>query len=96
MTIYRLLPFLAAAVVLMTGCSGRIATTEAQRCSEELSAAENELDKAQGDGLGAAVSVTKAASLIAAAAIQKQFEKYEGCLDKAQRARAFIADANRK
>lgn len=85
-----------AVTVLAAGCSAQIASDIAQQCSEELNAADAELNKAQADGLGGAVSVTKAAGLIAAAAVQKQFEKYEGCLDKARRARAFIADANKK
>jgi uncharacterized protein YceK len=96
MMTYRSLLLAVAVAALASGCSSQIGSDIAQQCTEELSAANAELDKAQADGFGGAVSVTKAASLIAAAAIQKQFEKYEGCLDKAQRARAFIADANKK
>lgn len=94
--IYRSTLFVLMLAALAFGCSGRIASDIAQQCSEELNAADAELNKAQADGLGGAVSVTKAAALIVAAAAQKQFEKYEGCLDKARRARAFIADANKK
>jgi hypothetical protein len=96
MILYRSFPIAITVVVLMAGCSGGIATSEGQRCSEELSAAEAELDKAKADGLGDAVSISKAAGLITAAAVQKQFEKFECCIDKAQRARAFIADAKKK
>ncbi len=85
-----------AALVLVTGCSGMIGSDIAKNCSEELSLAEAELDRARADGLGEAVSIGKAAGLITAAAVQKSFEKYEGCVDKAQRARAFIADAQKK
>lgn len=89
-------PAACALAVVLTGCSGMIGSDVAKQCSEQLSAAEAELNKAKADGLGEAVSVTKAASLIGAAAVQKQFEKYEGCADKAQRARAYIADAAKR
>jgi hypothetical protein len=82
-------------VALTVGCSARIASSVAQECSDQLNLAEAELNKAQAEGLGEAVSITKAASLLAAAAVQKQFEAYAGCIDKSQRARAFIADATR-
>lgn len=81
--------------VVFTGCTGRIGTNTAQYCSEQLSAAEDELNKAKADGLGEVVQITKATSLIAAAAVQKQFERYAGCADKARRARAYIADARK-
>ena len=77
-------------------CSGMISSEISQQCTETLAAAEADLDKAKADGLSDAVSISKAAGLIAAAAVQKQFEKYEGCVDKAQRARAFIADTVKK
>jgi len=93
---HRFLLIATGAVALLAACSGRIATASAQQCSDTLKLAEAELDKAKADGLGEAVSITKAAGLIVAAATQKQFEKYEGCLDKAQRARAYIADAQRE
>jgi hypothetical protein len=81
---------------LLAGCSARISSDAAQQCSEGLSAAQAELEKAQADGIGDAVSLTKAASLLTAAAVQKQFEKYPNCVDKVQRARAYIADARRR
>jgi hypothetical protein len=96
MKIQRWSFILISFAVLVGACSGRIASGIAQECSDQLNLAEAELNKAKADGLGEAVSITKAASLLAAAAVQKQFEKYEGCVDKSQRARAFIADAQRK
>jgi hypothetical protein len=85
-----LLPALFAA-----GCSGRIGGDVAQQCSQGLDVAYAELEKAKADGFGQAVQVTKAASLIAAAGVQKQFEKYPNCVDKVQRARAYLADVRR-
>lgn len=91
-------PFIVviAAVALIAGCSGRIASSIAQECSDQLDLANAEMEKAKADGFGEALSMTKAASLLAAAAVQKQFERYDGCVDKAKRARAYIADAARK
>ncbi len=93
--IYRslLIIFIAA---ISAGCSGLISSDISQQCSEMLAAAETDLDNAKAGGLSDAVSISKAAGLITAAAVQKQFEKYEGCVDKAQRARAFIADTVKK
>lgn len=84
-----------AAALLLAGCSGRIGSDVAQQCSEGLDVAYAELEKAKADGFGQAVQVTKAASLIAAAGVQKQFEKYPNCVDKVQRARAYLADVRR-
>jgi len=94
MTLNRTLLVILTAVTIV-GCSGRIATSVAQSCSEELALAEAELERAKADGFGDAMSITKAASLTAAAAVQKQFEKYEGCIDKSRRARAYIGDVKR-
>lgn len=90
------IPLAIVSLTLVAGCSARIASSISQECSEQLSLAEAELDKAKADGLGQAVTITKAAALIAAAAVQKQVEAYAGCADKAQRARAYVADAQRK
>jgi len=84
-----------ATLVLLAGCSGRVGTDVAQQCSEGLDAAMAELNKAKADGFGEAVEVTKAASLLAAASVQKQFEKYPNCVDKVRRARAYLADIRR-
>jgi hypothetical protein len=95
MTIRRAL-LAAVLVVSITGCSGRIASGAAQNCSEELELADAEMNRAKTDGLGQAVSIIKAASLMAAASFQKQLEKYESCADQARRARAYIADATKR
>jgi uncharacterized protein YceK len=93
---YRVVPLsVLAACSLLAGCSSRISSDLAQECSQGLSQAEAEMQKAKADGLGDAVSLGKAAGLLTAAAIQKQFEKYPNCIDKVQRARAYIADARR-
>ena len=95
MKTYRLILFVIAIATPLTACSGRIGTGIAQQCSDTLALAEKELDQAKAEGFGGAVSITKAAGLIVGAATQKQFERYEGCIDKAERARAYIADAQR-
>ncbi len=82
-------------ILLVSGCSGRVGGDVARQCSEGLDAAYAELDKAKVDGFGEAVEVTKAASLLAAADVQKQFEKFPNCVDKVRRARAYLADIRR-
>ena len=79
-------------MALVTGCSGRVGGDIAQQCSQGLDVAYAELEKAKADGFGEAVQVTKAASLLAAAGVQKQFEKDPNCVDKVRRARAYLAD----
>ena len=81
---------------LMAGCSGKIASPIAQRCSDTLELAEKEMNKTDAEGVRDSVSLTKAAYLITAATAQKQFERYEGCLDKAQRALEYIHDARKR
>ena len=94
MTRSRLLLILVVAL-LLNACSGRIATGIAQTCSEELDLAQAELDRAKADGFGDAVAIVKASSLLTAAAFKKQVEHYEGCVDQARRARAYIADVRK-
>jgi len=46
---------------------------------------------AKAKGFDGTVEYTKAASLLGAAKIQFEFGKYPNCIDKVQRARAYIA-----
>jgi len=87
--------FIAAAVPLVlfvcAGCAGNPNSPLAQQCENGLSVAYKELDYAKTKGFGGTVEYTKAASLLSAAKIQSEFGKYPNCVDKVNRARAYIA-----
>lgn len=98
MSARRALILLSAAyfsAVLLGGCSGNVSSDYALQCSEGLKAAEAELEDAKIKGFSGTVAWTKAANLIIAANVQKQFEKYPNCIDKVRRARAYIRESQR-
>ena len=73
------------------GCSGATKDLElARQCSDGLDTAYKELDFAKAKGFGGTVDWTKAASLLSAASVQKEFAKYPNCVDKVRRARYYI------
>jgi len=78
-------------VVVAASCSGAPKDLElARQCSDGLDTAYKELDFAQAKGFGGTVDWTKAASLLSAASVQKEFAKYPNCVDKVRRARYYI------
>ena len=96
MKLTRILPMLATAA-LLGGCASTHPDSEtAKQCDEALAQADAEYNQAQADGLGAAVEMVKASGLINAARVQKEFGKYPNCVDKIERARAYIADAKKR
>ncbi|HEX9628198.1 MAG TPA: hypothetical protein VGA00_14750 [Acidiferrobacterales bacterium] len=86
---------LISMAVLTTACSGRIAGNQAVECSEGLKIAYVELEEAEVNGFGGTVAWSKAAGLLTAASVQKEFEKYPNCVDKVRRARLYIREAQR-
>jgi hypothetical protein len=86
---YKIL-ILSALVVTIVGCAGNPASSLARQCDAGLSAAYKELDYAKTSGFGDTVEYTKAASLLGAAKVQSEFGKYPNCIDKVNRARAYI------
>ncbi len=87
---------LLALVVLasvLAGCSGEKSLQQAAACRNGIDTAYKEFSNAKSEGFGGAVSMTKAGSLLSAAKIQEQFEKYPNCIDKVKRARHYIAQA---
>jgi hypothetical protein len=80
-------------LLLLAACSGKVGTREAAECDAGLRIAQKEMEAAKVSGFGGGVEITKAAGLLSAAAVQKTFEKYPNCIDKVQRARAFIREA---
>ena len=77
-----------ATSVLLAGCAGNPDSPQARECRNGLSVANKELEAASGKS--GAVDVAKAVSLLTAAKIQLEFEKYPNCIDKVKRARAYI------
>jgi hypothetical protein len=86
-----MITLLMLSVAVATGCAGNPSSSQATQCENGLTVAYQELDFAQAKGFGGTVEYTKAASLLAAARIQSEFGKYPNCIDKVQRARAYIA-----
>lgn len=91
----RISAVLIAAAIPLVACSGRVNTDLARQCSEGLNIAYAELEQAKVNGFGDTVTWSKAASLLSAASIQKQFEKYPNCVDKVRRARAYLSELKR-
>ena len=82
------LPLMA---LLLVGCAGKTAYRDS--CATELDAAWKELDLAQVEGFSGTVSYSKALSLLTAAKTQQQFESFEGCTNKAEKARFYIRES---
>jgi hypothetical protein len=80
------------AALVLAGCSqdsGDIG--RGHQCAANLDAGYRELNRAEADGLSGTVAWTKAASLLAAAKVQQQFEEYGNCVAKAQKARRYLS-----
>ena len=76
--------------LFLTACAGNPNSGQAAACRDGLSAAYKELSVAETEGFGGSVDYTKAAGLLTAAKVQYEFEKYPNCINKVQRARAYI------
>jgi len=86
---------LLTAIALLSACGGKITTHAGQQCSNEVHLANQELEDAKVKGLSGTVQWTKAAALLAAANTQMQLERFDSCLDKVQRARTYLREANK-
>ncbi len=76
-------------VLTLAGCAGKTAYRE--NCADQLDAAWKELDLAKAEGFAGTVSYSKALTLLTGAKTQQQFEAYEGCTSKAEKARFISA-----
>ena len=77
------------------GCAGNPTSSLADQCEDGLKAAYRELDFAKANGLEGTVEYSKAAGLLTAAKVQQQFGKYPNCVDKVERARAYIVKSRK-
>lgn len=80
-------------IVLLSACSqerGDVGMGPA--CAAGLDAANRDLEQAKVDGLSGSVKWSKAASLLAAAKVQEQFEEYQNCVQKVGKARQYLSE----
>ena len=89
-------PIVIAAVLgtmAISACTGEPEERSlATPCADGLNTATRELRNAEARGLTGSVQWTKAASLLAAAKVQQQFEEYQNCVIKVREARAYLRE----
>jgi len=79
-------------LLAMVACAGKPTGASAQMCSDRLAATEQAFNAAEwGSSAGNILNQTRAASLLGAAKIQREFGRYPNCIDKVQRARYYIS-----
>lgn len=79
------------ALGLLSACNPRpISSGQRVQCANGLNAGYRELERARLKGLGGTVALTKAASLLGAAKVQQQFDKFPNCISKVKRARIYL------
>lgn len=79
--------------VLLTGCMDAGDRGLGPTCEARLNAAENELSQAKANSVGKSIDWARAATLIAAARTQQQFDEFQNCVIKADNARKIIAES---
>ncbi len=78
-------------VLLLSGCAAN--QTHRSLCKSEVDEGWQELDLVAADGFSGSVSYAKALSLLTAAKTMQTLEKFDSCVDKAKRARFYMAQA---
>jgi hypothetical protein len=83
---------LAVVLILLASLAGCASTVPKDHaaCRDMIDAASADLDRAKSKGLGDFVDVVKASGLIVSATAQRSAEKYQGCIEHAQRARDLL------
>lgn len=79
--------------LLLAGCAHNVDPAKANQCEALLKRASDALEEAKVKRIGGAARWTHAAALITSAATQQQFERFDSCIDKANRALALIQEA---
>lgn len=82
---------LSLLALALTGCSGKTAYRD--NCASQLNAAWEEQSLAEAEGFAGTVSYSKAMALLTGAKTQQQFEGYQGCVDKAKKARFYLRES---
>lgn len=83
--------FCVLLIACLSACAAR--TDGRATCDNLVEQGWRELDIAKAKGLDGTVSYTKAASLLAAAKGQQVIERFPSCINKAKRARIYIAES---
>ena len=78
---------------LLSACAGKQVGRDG--CAAQLDAAWRELDIAKAEGFSGTVSYGKAMGLLSLAKTQQTVEAYTGCMEKAKRARFYIAQSRK-
>lgn len=76
-------------ILTAAGCAGRMEGRAT--CDNLVDQGWKELDIAKAEGFSGTVSYAKAASLLAAAKGQQVIDRFPSCINKAKRARVYIA-----
>ena len=85
----RILPVVLILLAALAGCASTVSTNHAA-CRATIDAASADLDRAKAKGFGDFVDVVKASGLIVSATARRSAEKYQGCIEHAQRARELL------
>ena len=76
----------------VAACAGKPTGASAQVCTNRLAEAEQAFNAAEwGSSAANILNQTRAASLLSAAKIQREFGRYPNCIDKVERARYYIS-----
>jgi len=86
----------ALAGIFFSGCAAVHSAKLASQCRSGLATANAELEQAKLDGFSSRLAWTKAATLLTAAKIQQQFDKFPNCINKVARARYYIKRSQEK
>lgn len=85
----QILPAVLILLTALAGCASTVSSNHAA-CRDMIDAASADLDRAKSKGLGDFVDVVKASGFIVSATAQRSAEKYQGCIEHAQRARDLL------
>lgn len=78
-------------IAMLAGCTqDRGDIGRGGECAAGLDAGYRELNHAEASGLSGTVAWSKAATLLAAAKVQQQFEEYQNCVIKVRKAREYL------
>lgn len=82
------------AVIVVAGALGACArnplASPADQCRSLTDAAYEDLQRADPKNPAAAVDIARAAALLSAATVHRQFDKFPNCIDTAERARNLL------
>lgn len=77
---------------LLNGCAHKPepARTPNEECRYQIDEGYKDLDRAKSANPSSAADIFRAAAILSAATVQRQFDKFPECIDKATRARELL------